>query len=181
LFFTVNYLFNKKLYDSYNEKIKNEKERIENQEKINLEQENKIKDQDAKFNELKIQEENRINQEKELEQEQKRVKDEESLIKAMLSRGKFPLLRYSFEDTTQTFEINVPKVLIGRDKSCFISIDNNHLSRKHFSIEFFNNTYTLTDNNSANGLLLNGVKIDKVELKHGDIIEIANMKFIFYT
>ena len=171
----------KKLYDSYNEKIKNEKERIENQEKINLEQENKIKDQDAKFNELKIQEENRIKQEKELEQEQKRVKDEESLIKAMLSRGKFPLLRYSFEDTTQTFEINVPKILIGRDKSCFISIDNNHLSRKHFSIEFFNNTYTLTDNNSANGLLLNGVKIDKVELKHGDIIEIANMKFIFYT
>ena len=171
----------KKLYDSYNEKIKNEKERIESQEKINLEQENKIKDQDAKFNELKIQEENRIKQEKELEQEQKRLKDEESLIKAMLSRGKFPLLRYSFEDTTQTFEINVPKVLIGRDKSCFISIDNNHLSRKHFSIEFFNNTYTLTDNNSANGLLLNGVKIDNVELKHGDIIEIANMKFIFYT
>ena len=171
----------KKLYDRYNEKIKNEKERIENQEKINLEQENKIKDQDAKFNELKIQEENRIKKQKELEEEQKREKDEELLIKGMLSRGKFPLLRYSFEDTTQTFEINVPKVLIGRDKSCFISIDNNHLSRKHFSIEFFNNTYTLVDNNSANGLLLNGVKIDKVELNHGDIIEIANMKFIFYT
>lgn len=171
----------KKLYDSYNEKIKNEKERIENQEKINLEQENKIKDQDAKFNELKIQEENRIKKEKELQEEQKRLKDEESLTKAMLSRGKFPILRYSFEDTTQTFEINVPKVLIGRDKSCFISIDNNHLSRKHFFIEFFNNTYTLTDNNSANGLLLNGVKVDKIELKHGDIIEIANMKFIFYT
>ena len=171
----------KKLYDSYNEKIRNEKERIENQEKINLEQENKIKDQDAKFNELKIDEENRIKQQKELEVEKKRLKDEESLIKAMLSRGKFPLLRYSFEDTTQTFEINVPKIFIGRDKSCFISIDNNHLSRKHFSIEFFNNTYTITDNNSANGLLLNGVNIEKVELKHGDIIEIANMKFIFYT
>ena len=50
----------KKFYETYNEKLRNEKERIENQEKINLEQENKIKDQETKFNELKIQEENRI-------------------------------------------------------------------------------------------------------------------------
>tara|TARA_B110000240_G_C13483823_1_gene446497 strand:+ start:172 stop:1761 length:1590 start_codon:yes stop_codon:yes gene_type:complete len=171
----------KKLYDSYNEKIRNENERIENQEKINLEQENKIKDQDAKFNELKIKEENKIKQQKELEVEQKRVKDEESLIKAMLSRGKFPILRYSCDDTTKTFEINHPNILVGRDKSCFIFIDNSHLSRKHFSIEFINNSYILNDNNSANGLLCNGIKLDKTVLKNGDTIEIANMKFIFYT
>ena len=170
----------KKLYDRYKKKIIDEKERIEQQEKINLEQEQKIKEQEKKFNELKQQEQDKLQKQKEDELEESRIKEEELKIKAMLALGKFPVIRYSYKNTSDSFEINRPNILIGRDKLCDIHIENAHLSRKHFYIKFIDNNYNLIDNNSANGIKLNGVKIEKNMLKNGDIIEIADMKFIFY-
>ena len=50
----------------------------------------------------------------------------------------------------------------------------------YFSITFSNNKYSVVDNNSTNGMIINGYKLKKAELKNGDIIEIADVTFTFY-
>jgi pSer/pThr/pTyr-binding forkhead associated (FHA) protein len=45
---------------------------------------------------------------------------------------------------------------------------------------FKNNQYKVKDNNSTNGIKLNGRKIKESVIKHADIIEIADLSFTFY-
>ena len=107
--------------------------------------------------------------------------NEKALIKQMLSTGSFPILKFSDSKSSSQFEINNPVVKIGRDKgSNNICIANNNISRNHFSIVFKNNQYKVIDNNSTNGIKLNGRKIKESVLKHADIIEIADLSFTFY-
>ena len=107
--------------------------------------------------------------------------NEKALIKQMLSSGSFPILKFSDSKSSMQFEINNPDVKIGRDKgSNTICITNNNISRNHFSIVFKNNQYKVKDNNSTNGIKLNGRKIKESVLKHADIIEIADLSFTFY-
>ena len=107
--------------------------------------------------------------------------NEKALIKQMLSNGSFPILKFSDSKSSMQFEINNPDVKIGRDKgSNTICITNNNISRNHFSIVFTNNQYKVKDNNSTNGIKLNGRKIKESVLKHADIIEIAELSFTFY-
>ena len=124
------------------------------------------------------------NQQKKLKkQEEEEIKksNERALIKQMLSSGSFPILKFSDSKTSTQFEINNPIVKIGRDKSTnTICISNNNISRNHFSIVYKNNHYTVIDNNSTNGIKLNGRKLKESVLKHADIIEIADLSFTFY-
>ena len=155
-------------------------ENLEKQRVYNLDQEEKIKKQDLKFNELKNKEDDRIRL-AEKENRQKLNEDEiQNQIKSMLSIGKFPILKFSHLDVQNQFEINHPKISVGRDKSCSICISNPNISKHHFTIEFKENNYNIFDNNSTNGIILNGIKVATSVLKQGDIIEIADVKFTFY-
>jgi pSer/pThr/pTyr-binding forkhead associated (FHA) protein len=69
----------------------------------------------------------------------------------------------------------------GRDKkSNDIHISNLNISRTHFSIVFKASNYMILDNDSTNGMIINGYKLKSTHLKHGDIIEIGDATFIFY-
>ena len=107
--------------------------------------------------------------------------NEKALIKQMLSTGSFPILKFSDSKSSSQFEINNPVVKIGRDKgSNNICIANKNISRNHFSVVFKNKQYKVIDNNSTNGIKLNGRKVKESVLKHADIIEIADLSFTFY-
>ena len=107
--------------------------------------------------------------------------NEKALIKQMLSTGSFPILKFSDSKSSSQFEINNPVVKIGRDKgSNNICIANKNISRNHFSVVFKNKQYKVIDNNSTNGIKLNGRKVKESVLKHADIIEIADLGFTFY-
>ena len=70
---------------------------------------------------------------------------------------------------------------VGRDNtSNRIYIANNNISRNHFSILFSENQYKVLDNNSTNGIILNGRVVKDSVIKNGDIIEIADLSFTFY-
>ena len=115
------------------------------------------------------------------EQEEIKKINQKALIKQMLSSGSFPILKFSDSNGTKQFQIDKPVVKIGRDKSLStICISNNNISRNHFSIVFKNNQYKVIDNNSTNGIKLNGRMTKESVIKHADIIEIADLSFTFY-
>lgn len=61
-------------------------------------------------------------------------------------------------------------VTIGRRSSCDLVLRVDSVSREHCRIDKSDGAYWLYDNGSSNGTLLNGLRIEKAKLVHGDVI-----------
>jgi pSer/pThr/pTyr-binding forkhead associated (FHA) protein len=73
-------------------------------------------------------------------------------------------------------------LVIGRDEACPVQIIDELVSRKHLQVRFNDQTksYHALDMKSANGVFVNGRKIDgDTELVDGDEIEIGKSKLLF--
>jgi pSer/pThr/pTyr-binding forkhead associated (FHA) protein len=72
--------------------------------------------------------------------------------------------------------------VIGRDEELPIQLVDNRISRRHMRIRFNANnwSYSAVDMGSKNGVLINGVKIDKeTVLTDGDYINIGDTSLMF--
>lgn len=69
-------------------------------------------------------------------------------------------------------------VLIGRDKTCAISLATDEVSREHCLLRFVPGTLFARDLKSRNGTFVNDHAIqEEVELQHGDILRVGPMIF----
>ncbi len=75
------------------------------------------------------------------------------------------------------YPLDAPVIRLGRKKDNDIRIHGPEVSRYHAEITMQDNTATIKDNNSANGTLINGERIDEKELIDGDIITIGSQQF----
>lgn len=87
------------------------------------------------------------------------------------------------DDTNLKRKLNLvgnQQITIGRDKDCNIVLDHVSVSKVHAIIEIRDGEFFIRDNNSTNGLSING-KITKEEtkLKEKDLITITNSKLVF--
>ena len=69
--------------------------------------------------------------------------------------------------------------IIGRSQECSFLLDGKEVSRKHASVICDDNTCSIIDEKSANGTYVNGKKITRHVLKHGDEISVGNFTIIF--
>ncbi|MDX2132385.1 MAG: FHA domain-containing protein [Planctomycetota bacterium] len=72
--------------------------------------------------------------------------------------------------------------VVGRDEGCTVQVLDERVSRKHIQIRFEDakNTYVVLDMKSANGLFINGRRIEgECELRDNDEIQIGNTKILF--
>lgn len=76
------------------------------------------------------------------------------------------------------FQIDQPKVVLGRGEDCDVLLTDLQASRTHAKILQDGNDYFLCDLNSKNGTFLNGVKIKERLLVDGDKIKIGKNVFI---
>ena len=72
------------------------------------------------------------------------------------------------------------EITIGRDKECDIRLNHISISKIHALIRCENNEYYIYDNDSTNGISVNGKLVNKkCKLKEKDLIIITNSKLIF--
>jgi len=69
---------------------------------------------------------------------------------------------------------------IGRDGASDIVIDDRAVSRRHADLTRLNGTYEIVDLGSANGLALNGERIERRRLAEGDTLTIAESVTLIY-
>ena len=83
--------------------------------------------------------------------------------------------------TINTFKFDKDKemILIGRDPTCDVRIDNVGISRHHSRIEQKNDVYVLVDLGSGNGTFVRGKRVDRYNLNNGDEINIWNYSLFF--
>jgi len=65
------------------------------------------------------------------------------------------------------------RMVLGRDPSCDIWIDNPSISKKHCSFELLDEQMMVIDLNSSNGTFINGAQITQAELQHGDLLQVG--------
>lgn len=84
--------------------------------------------------------------------------------------GERVIHRYFFDKDTLS---------VGRARENDIVIENLSVSRNHVRIKRQDNQYILTDLNSANGTLVNGVRVTKTELFHNDQVTVGKHTLVF--
>src|SRR5580700_440129 len=78
------------------------------------------------------------------------------------------------------YELNDRSTIhIGRAASNDITLPHPSISRSHALLEGKSDAWFVTDQRSANGVLVNGVRIEHVELKNGDVIGLGDIKLRF--
>jgi pSer/pThr/pTyr-binding forkhead associated (FHA) protein/type II secretory pathway pseudopilin PulG len=68
-------------------------------------------------------------------------------------------------------------ILIGRDVDSNLYLDDSGISKNHASIVFSNETYTLRDNGSSSGSIVNGARVSEQQLAHDDVIQFGPYSF----
>lgn len=69
---------------------------------------------------------------------------------------------------------------IGRSKTCDFIVDTPELSRIHVRVLRDGQEIECIDNESRNGLYLNGIRIHSCVLRPADTIQVGNATFIFF-
>ena len=76
-------------------------------------------------------------------------------------------------------DIGDKAVTVGRDHDCDIFLDDVTVSREHAEVQRGNHGFRLQDVGSLNGTYVNRVRVDAVDLRNGDEIQIGKYRFKF--
>lgn len=80
----------------------------------------------------------------------------------------------------RTKALDVAELTIGRGDDCGLVIPSSHISRVHAVLRRENDAWTIFDNKSVNGILVNGVKKDSAQLNFGDRIDLGRGEILLY-
>ncbi len=81
----------------------------------------------------------------------------------------------------QSVDLPLGGLIIGRDHSCGLVIDDPLASRQHARLDFTDGNWVVTDMNSRNGTLVNGVRVTRWALSAGDHVQIGDTVLVFQT
>jgi ABC transport system ATP-binding/permease protein len=94
------------------------------------------------------------------------------------SAGKLLCVNTSYAGTE--FKLTQKAVVIGRTQDNDVVIDHRSVSRHHARL-VMGDGYQIEDMGSANGVLVNGESYARIDLKHGDLIELGHVKFRYVS
>ena len=169
------------LIDKYKKKKLKEQSVINEMQQLDSQHQQELTSQRQELENLKQEEKQKLQLEQNLKMEAIRSEDVLQLINEMRSNGSLPILKVLNSGKESQHEINIPNFTVGREEaSNSLGVMNSNISRNHFSIVYTNSVYTIKDNNSTNGIIVNGYKVKDTILNNSDIIQIADVTFTFY-
>ena len=79
----------------------------------------------------------------------------------------------------RTIKLEGDETVIGRAPDAQVRLTSKRASRQHAILRVRGTDCVLYDNDSHNGVFLNGVKIHSAVLRDGDMIQVADSAFIY--
>ena len=84
------------------------------------------------------------------------------------------------DGSQQSFAITAAEVTIGRMDDTDLVIVHPHVSRHHAKLVEASGGYEFVDTDSTYGTYVNGERVDRRKLQHGDKVRLASVEFQFY-
>ncbi len=100
--------------------------------------------------------------------------------KTAIASSNIPTLRIVSVNGTQNHRIEKLPLTIGREAYNDVVIQDNSVSKKHAELYFENGFFYLLDLDSTNGLVVNGQKITKLQLKENEKVFLGNATIELY-
>jgi len=75
--------------------------------------------------------------------------------------------------------LDIDELIVGRAPESHLFLDSHSVSRQHAALRRSQAGYQCVDLESSNGVFVNAAKIDTVELKDGDSIQIGDALFLY--
>jgi diguanylate cyclase (GGDEF)-like protein len=92
----------------------------------------------------------------------------------MIVRNRNLLIRIDAVNAGQVFTVNTNEFTLGRHPDNSGCVDDQGISRYHAKITRTNNTeYAVEDLKSSNGTYVNGVSVERIELRNGDTLQLG--------
>jgi signal transduction histidine kinase len=85
------------------------------------------------------------------------------------------------EPDEQTFVLGEGTATVGRSPDQTICLPHRSLSRSHARVERANDDFVLVDLGSKNGTLVNGSRVERRELRDGDVVRFGDVELIYRT
>lgn len=80
----------------------------------------------------------------------------------------------------RSIPVDKPEIIIGREPSADVFIDNSGISRWHAKIAMTGDGFEVMDNGSSNGTFVNGYQLKKAQpLKNGDEIQVGKFSLTY--
>lgn len=89
----------------------------------------------------------------------------------------FAPLRLVLQPSGMALEVGRPVVVIGRHSEADVRLPLPDVSRRHCKLVFGEGGWEVVDLNSLNGVRVNGERIMKAPLAHGDMMQIGGFTF----
>ncbi len=83
-------------------------------------------------------------------------------------------------DAPRLIPLDRDEVGIGREEVANIRINSARASRRHALIQRHEEGFELLDNESRNGVLLNGLKVHSAVLRDGDVVQVADAVCLYH-
>jgi len=93
---------------------------------------------------------------------------EETILKHVPRSAPWVLVRE--QGDSEKHEVKGESVMIGRDRSCGIVLAHPAVSRRHARLSISGTSFVLEDLKSANGTYVNNKRVEKANLKAGDVV-----------
>ena len=111
--------------------------------------------------------------------------DEKAVLEEIVngSRDKSMLIIFKGPAMGSRYLITREGATIGRSQESEIFLDDVTVSRSHATIEYVeqNSHFEIADRSSLNGTYINGSVVEKVNLSHGDQVQIGKFHLLFIT
>jgi pSer/pThr/pTyr-binding forkhead associated (FHA) protein len=84
------------------------------------------------------------------------------------------------EGAPRLYKLDQPRAVVGRADDAEVRLSSQQASRQHAVLTRNGDDYTICDNDSRNGILLNGLRVHSAVLRDGDLLQIADCMFIYH-
>ena len=103
-----------------------------------------------------------------------------SILRRQRETRRHSLEQFQGDNTSRRYALDREETVIGRAKDAQIVLSSKRASREHAFLRIKGTDCVLFDNDSHNGVFLNGAKIHSAVLRDGDIIQVADSLFVYH-
>ena len=76
-------------------------------------------------------------------------------------------------------EITKPVTVLGRSAGCDVRLSDPNVSRRHAELRQQGTSYWMVDLDSTNGVEVNGGRVERAKLDHGDKVTLGETELVF--
>jgi pSer/pThr/pTyr-binding forkhead associated (FHA) protein len=102
------------------------------------------------------------------------------LLRRVRESRRHSLEQIDGEGAARQIVLEAGESVMGRADDARVHLASNRASRHHGFLTVRGTDCVLCDNDSRNGIFLNGVKIQSAVLRDGDVIHVADSTFVYY-